>query len=79
MRRRSTFVHDPNAVVNHDSIELVGGSLHITSLPAARQERLTFSFNELPQEVCDVHTPYRYCSWPLLTSEIAMASLAPVS
>ena len=54
MRQRSTFVHDagqefrPNELLVTDSQLLHGG------LNAAREERLTYSFTELPEELQEV-------------------------
>ncbi|KAL9618559.1 MAG: hypothetical protein Q9160_006743 [Pyrenula sp. 1 TL-2023] len=50
MRRRTTFVHDPAAPVNPSDLKASSHELRIDGLPAAREERLTFAFQELPQE-----------------------------
>jgi hypothetical protein len=51
MRRRSTFVHDPALDVDPRQLYLSGDRFVIENLPAAREERLTFGFNQLPEEV----------------------------
>ena len=51
MRRRSTFLHDPKLDVDPSQLQLSGDRFRIRGLKAAREERLTFAFNELPQEV----------------------------
>lgn len=51
MRRRSTFVHDRRVDVDPRQLQLSGDVFKIRELKAAREERLTFGFNELPQEV----------------------------
>ena len=51
MRRRSTFVHDQRVDVDPRQLQLSGDVFKIRELKAAREERLTFGFNELPQEV----------------------------
>jgi len=51
MRRRSTFVHDPALDVDPRQLYLSGDRFVIENLRAAREERLTLGFNELPEEV----------------------------
>jgi hypothetical protein len=51
MRQRSTFVHDPALDIDPRQLQLAGNVLKIRALKAAREERLTVGFNELPQEV----------------------------
>ena len=51
MRRRSTFVHDPALDIDPRQLQLAGNVLKIRELKAAREERLTVGFDELPQEV----------------------------
>lgn len=51
MRRRSTFVHDSGLDIDPRQLQLSGNVFKIRELKAAREERLTFGFNELPQEV----------------------------
>ena len=51
MRRRLTFIHNPSHNVDDSELRLEGSELRIDGLEAAREERLTFSFKELPKEV----------------------------
>lgn len=51
MKRRSTFVHDSELNVDPRQLQLSGDVFKIRELKAGREERLTFGFNELPQEV----------------------------
>ena len=51
MRRRSTFIHDPKVDVDPSQLQLAGDQFKIRELKAAREERLTVGFSELPQEV----------------------------
>jgi hypothetical protein len=51
MRRRSTFVHDPALDVDPRQLYVSGDRFVIENLRAAREERLTLGFNELPEEV----------------------------
>jgi hypothetical protein len=51
MRRRSTFVHHPTLDVDPRQLYVSGDRFVIDNLKAAREERLTFGFNELPEEV----------------------------
>jgi hypothetical protein len=55
MRRRSTFVHDPSLDVNPQQLYVSGHRFVIDKLRAAREERLIFGFNELPEEVISLH------------------------
>ena len=51
MRERITFVHDGHDGDAHEQFRLENNTLHIRELKAAREDRFTFSFQELPQEV----------------------------
>jgi hypothetical protein len=51
MRRRSTFIHDSALDIDPRRLQLSGNVFKIRELKAAREERLTVGFNELPQEV----------------------------
>jgi hypothetical protein len=51
MRRRSTFVHEASLDVDPRQLYLSGDRFVIENLRAAREERLTLGFNELPEEV----------------------------
>lgn len=51
MRRRSTFVYNRQVDIDPRQLQLSGDVFKIHELKAAREERLTFGFNELPQEV----------------------------
>lgn len=50
MRRRSTFIH-PVVDVDPRQLYVSGDRFVLENLKAAREERLTFGFNELPEEV----------------------------
>lgn len=51
MKERITFVHPTTHVFHPQQLQLHNDSLHVKSLKAARQDRLTFGLDELPQEV----------------------------
>ena len=51
MRERITFTHDPEDVFDPNQLQLGNSSLHVSNLKAAREDRFTFGFQELPQEV----------------------------
>ncbi|KAK5272328.1 protease B nonderepressible form [Exophiala xenobiotica] len=51
MRRRSTFITHPSRAVNPDDIQVYKNQLLLGGLKAAREERLTLGFEELPEEV----------------------------
>ena len=51
MRERVTFVHSPEDSFDPSQLRVENDTLHISSLKAAREDRVTFGFHELPQEV----------------------------
>lgn len=51
MRERITFIHGINEEFDPKQLRLNNDTLHITSLNAAREDRLTIGLYELPQEV----------------------------
>ena len=51
MRERITFIHDEENGFDPDQLRLDNNTLHIGGLKAVREDRLTFSLQELPQEV----------------------------
>jgi hypothetical protein len=59
MRKRITFVHDAEGPFDPKQAPLGGDVLSIRSLQGAREERVTFGFNELPQEVRNQPLPTR--------------------
>lgn len=51
MRRRVTFVHEPQDALDPEGLAPINGALKIQGLKAAREERLLVGLYELPQEV----------------------------
>lgn len=51
MRERITFIHQKDDSFNPHQLQVKDDSLTLTSLQAAREDQVTFSLNELPQEV----------------------------
>ena len=51
MKERITFVHGANDDFKLEQLQLENDALHVKSLKAAREDRLTFGLHELPQEV----------------------------
>lgn len=51
MRRRSTFIHDSSVEFNPSELQVAPDKVIHTGLKAAREERLTYSFDELPDEL----------------------------
>lgn len=51
MKERTTFLHSADDVLDLEQFELSPNSLQVKSLRAAREERLTFSLEDLPHEV----------------------------
>ena len=56
MRERITFIHGAEEVFDPSQLKLEKNSLRLTELQAAREDRLTFGVDELPQEVREKHT-----------------------
>lgn len=52
MRERITFVHRADDAFGPEQLRLEDDVLHVEALKGAREEQLTFSVSELPQEVC---------------------------
>lgn len=55
MRERITIVHGAEDAFNPDQIQVNSDTLYIKSLRAAREDRVTASLYELPQEVGESH------------------------
>ena len=51
MHERITFLHGTDHVLDAQQIQMDNDSLRVKSLPAARQDRVRLSLDELPQEV----------------------------
>lgn len=51
MSQRITFVHEADDSFDPSQLRLQNDTLHVDSLEAAREDRLTISLYELPQEV----------------------------
>lgn len=51
MRLRSTYIYDSAEPFDPSLLQVDENTLQFEFLQAAREERLTFGFNELPQEV----------------------------
>ncbi|KAL8843120.1 MAG: hypothetical protein Q9170_000250 [Blastenia crenularia] len=51
MKERITFIHTADEDFDPEQLEVSPDSLHIKSLKAAREERLTFSLEELPDDI----------------------------
>ncbi|PGH13953.1 hypothetical protein AJ79_03368 [Helicocarpus griseus UAMH5409] len=54
MRQRITYIHEAQGKFDPDQLTLTDNSLSVRSLHAAREERATFGFKELPQELWQV-------------------------
>ncbi len=52
MRERITFVHRADEAFRPEQLRLENDVLHVEALKGAREDQLTFSLSELPQEVC---------------------------
>jgi hypothetical protein len=51
MRQRITFLHKPEDAIDPKSIRVTSNSLAVSGLEAAREDRITFGFDELPREI----------------------------
>ena len=56
MRKRITYVQRPEAPFEREQTTLTTSTLSVRDLDAAREERVTLSFNELPVEVRIYHS-----------------------
>lgn len=54
MRQRITYLQEPNDAVNPKNLQITSDSISTKELKAAREERITFGFDELPQELYTV-------------------------
>ncbi|KAL4935896.1 hypothetical protein BDV06DRAFT_117496 [Aspergillus oleicola] len=54
MRQRLTYIQKPSAPYSPDQTTLTRDALHIQSIDAAREERITVGFDEVPDEVASV-------------------------
>ena len=75
MRQRITLVHGPDDPFDPKQLRADVNALHVKSLKAAREDRLTFSLYELPQEVLMASTS----AGQLLLTISAMASIKTMS
>lgn len=51
MRQRITYLQDPQDAVDPATLHITKDSISRKELKAAREERVTFGFDELPQEL----------------------------
>ena len=63
MSQRITFIHEADDSFDLSQLRLQNDTLRVDSLEAAREDRLTISLYELPQEV---FTEHRYSSMVLV-------------
>lgn len=52
MKERITFVHRADDTFKPEQLRLEDDALRIEALKGVREDQLTFSLSELPQEVC---------------------------
>lgn len=76
MRRRATFVHDPSLEFDPSEVQFPGNKISHHGLRAAREERLTYSFDELPEELKQLlsHAHELHVRW---APETAYTPVAP--
>ncbi len=74
MRERITFIHRADDAFRPEQFQLEHDVLHVEALKGAREDQLTFSLSELPQEVCANFLSKR----TRLTERKAMASAEAV-
>lgn len=51
MRQRITLLHAPEDAIDPNSVKITSNSLALPLLKAAREDRITFGLEELPQEI----------------------------
>lgn len=74
MKERITFIHASGDGFDPQQLRIDKATLHVKALQAAREDRLTFNVQELPQEVLTENLLYLH----QLTSPVDMASLETV-
>ena len=77
MRERITFVHGADGAFDPKQLRVEGDTLQLQSLKAAREDRLTFSFPELPQEVLESMSCNELAA--RLTLDLALANPEAIS
>lgn len=61
MRERITFVHGAEDAFNPEQLQIRSDTLYAKSLKAAREDRVTASLYELPQEVRESRNLSQFC------------------
>ena len=61
MRERITFVHGAEDAFNPEQLQINSDTLYVKSLKAAREDRVTASLYELPQEVGEFRNLSQFC------------------
>lgn len=51
MKRRITYIQRPEAPFAPEQVSLLSNSVQIQGLDAAREDRITFDLDDLPEEV----------------------------
>lgn len=51
MRQRITYLQEPQDAIDPKNLQITKDSISTKELKAAREERVTFGFDELPQEL----------------------------
>jgi hypothetical protein len=60
MKRRVTYVQHPETPFEPHQASLSSTTVTIRELDAAREDRITFSFNDLPEEVIRLPTGHEH-------------------
>ncbi|MCJ1337477.1 protease B nonderepressible form [Bachmanniomyces sp. S44760] len=77
MRERISYVHGSDDTFEPDQLLLDNDTLHIRALRAAKEDRLTFGLDELPQEVCTSGPPVvgeTFTGTPLISDRFASSA-----
>lgn len=74
MRRRITFLHRSEDAFAPSQLRTEKKALQVSDLKAAREDRFTFGFEDIPQEVCAPLAPLsckaKSCSCGLFLSNV---------
>lgn len=79
MRERVTFLHRPDDAFDPNQLQLQNDSLRVTSLKAAREDKLTLGLYELPQEVSKIQKVRKATPSTIVDPCIVMASSKAMS
>lgn len=63
MKRRITYIQRQDAPFEADQAVLIANTLSIRNLDAAREDRITFGLEDLPDDVSVIQHGFRLFKW----------------